>query len=289
MANYLPKCRICSYRQAPPATPIPLYHRHDSSRQVRIFQGVEYATNHPDYLCPTCQVMHGTRLQYGLNICVSTSQLHGFHQPRQPGVTCPPDTSHVDWLTIPGATIADLLFAWRLDYHREPHPMRVLLVAGLNDLLKGGDFQSVREQIKRFKINIDYQNRYHPGLHNQFSVATLLNPPKMCWLPDNGPVPAGHSDRSDDITLINDWIDAFNSLSQRQCVPRFNTWGTRTTSRMVNGVEREFKTHRWNEWRSSEPRNDMLHLSDKMRVKMGRHVIRYFEGEFQRDGPIRYG
>ena len=64
--------------------------------------------------------------------------------------------------------------------------MRVLLVAGLNDLLKGGDFHSVREQIKRFKVNIDYQKRSHPVLHDQFSVATLLNPPKMCWLPDNG-------------------------------------------------------------------------------------------------------
>ena len=53
-----------------------------------------------------------------------------------------------------------------LDYHKEPRPMRVLLVGGLNDLLKGGDFGSVRDQIRRFEFNIKNQNKYHPGLRN---------------------------------------------------------------------------------------------------------------------------
>jgi hypothetical protein len=222
-------------------------------------------------------------MQYGLNICVSTSQLHNFHQPREEGVLCPPDSSHVDWLTIPGAQIEDLIYAWRLDYHREPRPMRILLVAGLNDLIKGGGFQSIKDEIKRFKINIDHQNRYHPGQHNRFSVATILNPPKLCWFPDNGTPPPGHNNRLVELSQINGWIDQFNTQNNMQCVPRFNTWGTRTsTKELEDGSKWEMKTHRWNEWRSSETRGDKLHLSDKMRVKMARQVIRYFEGEVAR-------
>ena len=44
--------------------------------------------------------------------------------PREVGVVCPPDTSHVDWLTIPGAKIEDLILAWRLDYSKYTRPMR---------------------------------------------------------------------------------------------------------------------------------------------------------------------
>ena len=86
--------------------------------------------------------------------------------------------------------------------------MRVLLVAGLNDLLKGGDFHSVTEEIKRFGVNVRYQDQHHLGLTNEFSVATLLNPPKMVWFPDNGPPPPGHRDRQEELVQLNDWIDA---------------------------------------------------------------------------------
>ena len=237
---------------------------------------MEYEKSNKDYFCTSCQVSHNARMPYCLNICVSTSQLHGFHQPREQGVVCPPDTTHVDWLTIPGATISDLLLAWRLDYHREPRPMQVLLVGGLNDLLKGGDFGSVRDQIRRFEFNVNYQNKYHPGLKNEFSVATLLNPPKMVWFEDNGPTPPNHIDRQDEIVLINDWLDVFNRQNGRQCVPRFNTLGT--------GTDRVFKTHRWNEWRQSEPRDGMLHLSNKNRVKMGKQLVKFFVGEQERFG-----
>ena len=79
-------------------------------------------------------------LPTGLDVCVSDSTLHDFHLPREPGVVCPPDKSHVDWLTIPGATVEELLFAWQVEYAKVTRPMRVLLVAGLNDLIKGGGY-----------------------------------------------------------------------------------------------------------------------------------------------------
>ena len=265
---------------------MPVYHRHHSSRQVRVFQGVEYSSRNRVYFCTTCEVSHQVKMPYGLNVCVSSSELHQLHQPREPGVVCPADKIHVDWLTIPGATISDLSMAWKLDYQHSRRPMRVLLVAGLNDLLKGGNFESVKKELRRFEEEIVHQNRYHPDQPNELTIATMLNPPKMVWFTDNGPPPPGHRDRGEEINLINDWIDAINSLHGKQCAPRFHTWATRTTTREVDGVVREFKTHRWNEWRATETREDKLHLSDKMRVKMGRQVIKYFEGEYERNGPI---
>ena len=187
---------------------------------------------------------------------------------------------------MPGATISELLLAWKVDYECSPCPMRVVLVAGLNDLLKGGNFDSVKRALRRFEENVLHQSKYHPDLPNQFTVATLLNPPKMVWFPDNGPSPPGHRDRGQEIHLINDWIDASNSLQGKQCAPRFHTWGTRTSTKVVDGVQREFKTHRWNDWRQSEARDDKLHLSDRLRVKMGKQVVRYFEAEFERNGPL---
>jgi hypothetical protein len=225
-------------------------------------------------------------LPYGLDICVSTSQLHEFHQPREPGIVCPPDSSHVDWLTIPGAKIESLLHAWKIDYHRQTRPMRILLVAGLNDLIKGGTFESITQQIKRFKVNVDHQVHYHPAKPNSFAVAPLLPAPKLVWFSDNGPTSPGYVDRQAEVNQINEWIKSFNTQNNISQVPRFNIWGTRTTKRMVNGSQVEFKTHRWNEWRASEDYEDKLHLADKMRIKMGQYVVKYFQGVRDRNGQL---
>ena len=167
--------------------------------------------------------------------------------------------------------------------------MRVLLVAGLNDLLKGGTSETVQQDIRRLACNMTVQNGIHPGLTNELSVATLLNPPKMVWFSDNGPPPPGHVDRQHDLTEVNEWIITYNRQNSRLCAPRFHNLGTRTTKRMVNGNWQMFKTHRWNEWRKSEPKHDMLHLSDQLRVKMGKQIVKYFEGENDRHGHINYG
>ena len=186
MASHLPKCMLCSYRQFPPDSPVAIYHRHRSAREVRSLQGAEYAAGNRSYLCPTCQTTHKAEMPYGLDVCVSTSTLHEHYQPREPGVICPPDSSHVDWLTIPGAKIEDLLLAWRLDYERSRMPMRVLLVAGLNDLAKGGDYDSITTEMKRFAHVVRHANNYHRGVANEVAVAPLLPAPKFVWYPDNG-------------------------------------------------------------------------------------------------------
>ena len=280
-----PLCSICSYRQPSPLQPRSVTHRHSSARQVRILQGVEYSQGNLSYLCPTCQLSHPAKVDYGLNICVSSSQLHNFHQPRDEGVLCPPDSSHVDWLTIPGATIADLAYAWWLDYSKEPRPMRVLLVAGLNDLVQGGNKDSLMGALGHFKEVVDRQNYYHPRAKNELTVATLLNPPKLVWFPNNGISPTGHLNRLDEMMDINSRIIRFNSNNGMMFSPRFHTYGVRTSRKRLNdGSTIPFKTHRWEQWRWSEPVGDMLHLSDQMRIRMGQAVVKFFDAEMERGG-----
>ena len=47
------------------------------------------------------------------------------------------DRFHVDYVTIQGGLIPDLLHAFRLDYSRFSRPMDVVMVAGYADLLFG--------------------------------------------------------------------------------------------------------------------------------------------------------
>ena len=220
------QCELCSYQQPPPHQPMAVFHLHRSAKQFRVLQKVEYDRENKLYLCPTCQATHLARPAYGLNICVSDSTLHNFHQPRDRGVVCSPDTTHVDWVSIPGGKISDLDLAWRVEYHREPRPMRILLVAGLNDLIKGGTRESVMRSIVHFQQMIIRNNRYHPGSSNQFAVAPLLCPPKLVWYGDNGPMPQGHAgNRREELEELTNDILSFNAQNGMLHVPHFNTIG----------------------------------------------------------------
>ena len=70
--------------------------------------GVEGSDPNYPYVCPTCQRSHKVKPETGLNICVSGSQMHEFHYARNTNVTVAPDDIHIDWLTIPGATVDEL-------------------------------------------------------------------------------------------------------------------------------------------------------------------------------------
>ena len=272
-----PYCMICSYRQAE-ERPYPMFHFHSSPREVRILQGVEYTTSNPDYMCPTCRVMHSTFPDYGLNVCLGTSQLHNFHQPWDPTVTCPPDPFHIDWVTISGGTIPDLTQAFTVDYRRQPRPMRIFVTAGLNDLLRGTSRDTIVERFIHLKETIDAQNVYHPHAKNELVIATILNPPKLVWFDANGPPPPNHINQLKDIKEINDWLKTYNKANGRVCTPSFHRFGVRT----LRGVQ----SHQLSQWRQSEPISDMVHLNDYWRVKMGQAVIKHFRGERDRFGTL---
>ena len=278
-------CEICSYRQPRSRSAIPVYHLHYSSAETRITQGVEWSTNNRCYMCPTCQVHHPARLDNGLNVCLSDSQLHQFHIPREPGVSCPPDEIHVDWATIPGGTIPDLETAYVADYAKYKQPQRVLLVAGINDLLKGGSMATLTNSILQLKNTIDDQNYYHHRFPNELVVATLLNPPKLTWFPDTGPPPLGHENRLEEIRQINDWIIQFNR-GYGNNTPRFHRFGVKSGRRVVNGKQVPLHVHQLRRWRQSEAVGDMLHLNDYWRIRLGRSVVNHFVGELRAKGVL---
>ena len=280
-----PKCNICTGRQLRPKPAVSVYHHHYSSREVRIMQGKEYSKPSTQFMCPTCQNYHPIRPTYGLNICLGTSQLHEFHTPREEGVTCTPDELHVDWVTIPGARISTLETAWQVDYAKYKFPMRVLLVAGLNDLIKGGNKESVTNSILNLKLAIDDQNKYHPDTPNEFVVSTLLNPPKLVWFPDTGKPPHGHINRYDEISSINQWIVEFND-GYGNPTPRFHRFGVKCGRKLVNGVQVPLHTHQMRRWRQSEPVIDRLHLNDEWRIRLGKSVIHHFQSEQARRGIL---
>ena len=166
-----------------------VHHRHFSAREIRITQGVDFAPEfyNRNYMCPTCMVVHNTWPDTGLNVCLGDSLLHNVHHPLDPTVTCPADPFHIEWVTISGGTISDLTNAFIYDFKRQVRPMRILVSAGLNDLIRGGDRDLIIGRFIRLKEVIDTQNAYHPHVQNQLVIASLLTPPKLVWFADNGP------------------------------------------------------------------------------------------------------
>ena len=281
-----PYCNICSYRQLSPRPQRSVHHRHFSAREVRIMQGVEFSTTNTTYMCPTCMTLHPIWPDYGLNVCLGTSQLHNIHHPRDTTVSCPADPLHIDWLTVSGGTIPDLEDAFLHDYKKQTRPMRILISAGLNDLVRGATRTKIMEHFLNLKRVVADQNFYHPHTKNELVIATILNPPKLVWFPDNGPPPANHVNLYQDIKELNDWIVLFNNEGNK-ITPRFHRFGVRSGTKMLKDATKvPFKTHQWNQWRQSEPVHDMLHLNDFWRVRMGGAVIKHFQGEHERFGKL---
>ena len=282
-----PECSICSYRQKPPLPPTRVRHRHISPREIRILQGVEYEEQNLHYMCTTCQVRHAARPEQGLNVLVGDSNLHNLHNPRgNIGPRCPPDKAHIDWLTVCGATIAELEHAWEIDYGKSVRPMRILLSGGLNDLIQGKSRTDIVASILHFRITVDHQNRYHNLVKNELVVATVLNAPKLVWFSDNGPPPPNYTNLLEEVKELNAWIIYFNQ-QKGKITPRFHRLGVKNgTQKKQDGSITRVQKHLFKQWRQSEPNNDKVHLSDEWRVRMGIQVTRHFEGEMDRFGII---
>ena len=276
-----PYCSICSSSHRP------VHHDHTSPREVRILQGVEYEVSNLIYMCPTCVNSHPARPDIGLNVVVSTGQLHNIHHPSSPVARSDPDPFHIDWLTVCGATIPELETAWLADYRKQVRPMRILISAGTDDFAMGRTRDEVVESLMHFKNAVDKQNEYHPEVKNEFVVATLLNPPKICWFPDNGPAPANHTNMLADLKEINSWIINFNKWNGKDITPRFHRFGVRDGWELdMAGNRVKVKRHIMSQWLQSEPRGERMHLSDRFRVRLGVGAVRHFRGEYERFGKL---
>ena len=120
-------CQLCLSRGRGPQAPRPVYHRHYSSRADRALGGLFY--------CLGCKRPHSAEVDGRLRVCVSASALHEFWGPRNPSVLYRGSPFHVDYLSIPGSSILDLMTVFRQEYGEVSQPLDVVLVGYLQLLL----------------------------------------------------------------------------------------------------------------------------------------------------------
>ena len=190
---------------------------------------------------------------------------------------------HCDYITIPGACMDTLFNAFKLDCAMLPpeKPLDVVLVMGYNDLVKGHARDWMLDCLKCFSNYIfGLASKNHPDIPNTVAIATMMYPPQLAWLYDNGPEPANYVNEKEKIDWLNTKIHELNIENSCPSYPRFHTYGVRTSTRSTTDMYGNVnvysvKTHRWEHWREKEKSN-MLHLRNDRRFKMGKAVNNYF-------------
>ena len=266
-SNREPKCLICSGKEVIGYVTKNVYHRHFSSKFVRECMDVE--GNGRPHFCPTCKLEHlsemaGSRKR--LKICLSSSTLHEFWEPRNTSVQYEGDSTHIDWVTLSGARISQLTAAWELAYLEERRPMDVLVVGGLDNVIRGQSGPAIVAALEHLVDLVVWQGRSHPREPNTCAIATLPYPPSLCWLKENDEIPADFNNQLRNIKWLNRKIEELNLKSGIK-VPKFHSFGVRKMTRY--GVQTT--RHRPEHWCE-----DGLELTDDQKIKLGRQVGRFF-------------
>ena len=211
---------------------------------------------------------------------LSDSTLHNFFAPP----TCTKtnyegDTQHVDYLTIPGATLETIFHAYKHEYSHHTKPVDLFIVAGYNDLVRNVGRDTIFNIIKGF---VEYVRALpnEDNAMNTVTVGSLLYPPQLAWFADNGPEPENYNNQKDKIDWINGKIDALNTENGMENYPGIHKHGMRvTTVKYVDGYgqpqQKHIKKHRWEHWREKDRRN-MLHLVNERRFVLGRAINEFF-------------
>ena len=258
-------CTICPPVWRPDGQVVARYHKHFSSRLGRReCRGV--------YDCPTCAHPHPPEIQGHLSVCVGASTLHEFWIPMEGGVDFCGGEHHVDYVSLPGATIQEMRLAFLAEYGEADSPMNVLCIPGYNDLLRGAEVQDILQEIEVFKDLVELQaHRYHPSFPNTFGVSTMAYAPRLCRLPGQRMVSPDFEDHFSQQCFINQRVLDMNSSN---CLPSldFSQLGLRW-ERGHNGVLTA--RHDFSKWREARP-SRMLHFKDFIRIQMAKQIERYF-------------
>ena len=264
------RCEVCSEKQIIGYTVKEKHHQHFCSKFNRECVGI-LATEAVHY-CPPCKRFHKNQLKGRIKLCISDSVLHKFWDPKN--IRFSGDDTHIEYITIRGARINALTEAWEIQYGSEPRPMDILLVAGQKNIEKGAEVEKIMRAFKHFIDLVTWQGqRFHPGVKNTCAIAPLLYPPKLCWFTENGPPPPNFQNQIGKVKSLNAQIERLNEKSRTKA-PNFTTFGLRKSFKRG----RDCTKHRWSHWRE-EVRSEKIHLTEDIRVKMGRQVVKYFRYE----------
>ena len=191
---------------------------------------------------------------------ITNGTLHHYWLPYDPERSLyDGDSVHVDQISIPGATINDLFTAFWVDYGDESRGLDVVLAAGVDDIMQGKKTEhgfranNMIEDLRWFKNSV--VNKL-PARKNTFAIATMVYPPKLCHLPDDGPMPPYFVNHLEMMKWINDQIKVINTESNLTKIPVFHTYGAR--------VDKKHKTskHRLGDWRGVAT-DEKLYLIDQ--------------------------
>ena len=267
-------CEICSEAETRERNYMkPVYHKHGSSKTYMINAPLD---KKGQYFCYTCKDSpHRIHPRQRSPLLISSSTLHDWQGMRSyTGYTG--DALHMDFITIPGGTIKVLKHALLAEYGAGNRALDVCCVFGLNNLLRNRKVADIVADMK------DFQNTVHriapPGKSNSVAIATIIIPPKLAEIEDDF-----EGNRFSDIVELNHQIKTLNQDQPQEnfpvrYAPQFHTWGLASRKRkpkfprnLLEGLPR----HRVGQWRE-ENMEDMLHLNDKTRLRMGKAVIAYF-------------
>ena len=283
-----PRCGICSYTQPYPDERQRVHHHHFSSLQLREVTGVEESGE--GYLCPSCKSRHRPYTDDRIKLVVGDSTIHEFFAPK--GHTTSHyegDLVHVDYITIKGAFIHQLIHAFRVEYDQlqQAKPLDVVLVGGYADLLSGHSREFIFEGFRYFSERVlALGAKLAPHSRSTVAIASLMYPPKLAWFSDNGPEPYNYRNQKEKINWLNRKIDQLNRDNSVPIYPGFHTYGIRvdtltTTDSNGEEVKTRRKVHRWGHW-SEGPRREKVTLQPDRRFIMGKALNNYF---LHRTGP----
>ena len=289
--QYRHKCRLCSHRQTSSRESGSVYHTHFSTKFLRQLVGPNWQ-DPVQYSCPTCKVSHASQgPTERIKILVSNSIMHQYWLPKTDGVQYEGDSLHIDQITIPGGLVEELRLAFMVDFDDDIRGLDVILVAGTDDVLSGqytdrgfSGFTGTHivADFKRFKETVlDQARRCHPEISNTFAIATIPSPPSLCHLPDEGPLPnPDFVDHYEMMKWLNDEIRKLNRDTQQLGVPTFHNFGIRVDNKEVYDCFGNMTLQKTTKFRRGDWKGvtfeEKFHLSDKLRMKMGRHILKYF-------------
>ena len=175
-----PRCDTCSEQEILGYKTQDIFHHHYSTKLVRDCSGTGEKNV---YFCEPCKSVHPTvsNVQERLKICVTSAELHKYWEtetvPFSGGLPFNGTQIHVDYLSIPGARLNELTAAWEIEYFDEPRPMDVILVAGIGNVMKGHEVDSIMRSFKHFIELVEWQGtRFHPNVKNTCGIATYVLP-----------------------------------------------------------------------------------------------------------------
>ena len=269
--NRLLICRICSNKNILGYKTKEIRHEHFSSKY---FMECEMSKSEKSgsIFCPTCKKPHSDFDQQRVKICISSSSLHEFWAQGESGESYEGDCVHIEYITIPNARINELTVAFEIQYLEDPRPMDVILVAGIENLVKGYQKDSLMKAYKHLVDLVKWQEeKFHPDVENSCGIATLYYPPQVCNF-DRNELSSQSRNQLQTICELNNDIEGLNAKSGLK-VPNFKRFGVRKSTKGKRATK-----HRWEHWVGDQPAT-MLHLRRDQRMKMGRQVGKYFKYE----------